>query len=313
MEDNMSNSVVISGSNGFIGSHLAKYLCEKGYNVFALVVANDATTNTIRNIKGINIIKGDLFDLCSFENKIPMNPIAFFHFAWIGVSPELRGDIEIQKKNIDLTINSIKLASKLKAKKFIFPGSTFEYSFSNSIINRNTNPSPQDAYGATKLSARYYSQILCRKYGIDFIYSVISSIYSEDRIDNNVITYTIRSLLRNEKPALTQLKQKWDYVHINDVVDAFESIIRNGKKDAFYVIGHGDNCPLSEYIFKIRDLINPRLPLGIGEIPYSGDIIPMSCVDLSELKLDTGFEPKISFDQGIVNVIKKIKETEGLR
>lgn len=306
----MSNKVVISGGDGFIGSHLAKYLSNKGYEVFALVIPNNPATDKIRGIKRINIIEGDLFDLSSFENIIPINPVAFFHFAWIGVSPEQRKDIGLQMKNINITINAIKLANSIHAKKFIFPGSTFEYSYSNSIINRNTNPSPQDAYGATKISAKYYSQILCREYGIEFVYSVISSIYSEERIDNNVITYTIKSLLKREKPSLTSLEQKWDYVHINDVVDALEFIIRKGKKDSFYVIGHGDNCPLSEYIFKIRDLIAPELSLGIGEIPYTGNVIPMSCVDISELKRDTGFEPKVPFDEGIVNVIEKIKEME---
>lgn len=304
----MNDSVIISGGDGFIGSHMAKYLASVGYNVFAIVVPNNPNTKSIQNIQGVTIIEGDLFNTNSFINALPYNPIAFFHFAWIGVAPEQRKNMEVQKKNIDLTINAVMLANSIHAQKFIFPGSTFEYSYSGAVINRYACPSPQDAYGATKISAKYYSQILCEENGIDYIYCVISGIYSEDRIDNNVITYTIKSLLQGKKPALTKLEQKWDYVYIDDVIEAFECIIRKGKSNAFYVIGHGDNCPLSDYIYTIRDLIDKDLPLGIGEISYQNDIIPMSCVDLTELKEDTGFEPKVPFKIGIVNVIDKIKE-----
>ena len=304
----MNNSVIISGGDGFIGSHMAKYLANAGYDVFALVVPNNPNTKNIQSIQGVTIVEGDLFDINSFKNKLPSNPVAFFHFAWIGVAPEQRKITDVQKNNIELTINAVMLANSIHAQKFIFPGSTFEYSFSGTVINRYTNPSPQDAYGAAKISAKYFSQILCNEYGIDYMYCVISGIYSEDRLDNNVITYTINSLLQGKKPSLTKLEQKWDYVYIDDVVEAFEYIIRKGKNNAFYVIGHGDNCPLSEYIYTIRDLIDKKLPLGIGEIPYPNNSIPMSCVDLTELKEDTGFEPRVPFRIGIVKVIENIKK-----
>jgi nucleoside-diphosphate-sugar epimerase len=144
------------------------------------------------------------------------------------------------------------------------------------------------------------------------VYVVISGIYSADRLDSNVITYSINKLLDGECPSLTKLEQLWDYVHIDDVVMGLRLIIDKGKDNAFYVIGHGDNWPLANYIYKIRDAIDPTLVLGIGDVPYKDGKIPMSCVDLSEMKRDTGFEPKISFEIGILEMIESIKRSRGM-
>lgn len=73
-------------------------------------------------------------------------------------------------------------------------------------------------------------------------------------------------------------------------------------------MGHGDNWPLYKYIEIIHKKIDPRLPLGIGEVPYSNGILPCSCIDLTDIHKDTGFEPKIDFDKGISLVIDRIKE-----
>ena len=142
---------------------------------------------------------------------------------------------------------------------------------------------------------------------IDFVYAIVAGIYAADRRDNNVIFYTIDKLLRGEKPMLTRLEQLWDYVYIDDVMDAFFLIGEKGKGGAVYAIGHGDNWALSNYIDIIHRAINPELPLGIGEVPYTSDVMPSSCIDLTDIERDTGFRPKIDFETGISRVIKRIR------
>ena len=107
-------------------------------------------------------------------------------------------------QNVELSVNTVKLASAIKAQKFVFPGSTMEYVYYGKPLDQNAVPSPLNAYGVAKISARYACSVLCREMDLSFVYVVISSIYSEDRNDNNVIYYTISRLLRREKPSLTR-------------------------------------------------------------------------------------------------------------
>lgn len=303
----MNKTVVISGADGFIGSHLSKHLVKCGYEVYALSLSDSPTIGRIKDCTGINIVECDSDNYKNAARALPYKPRAFFHLAWIGVSPENRKSAQLQKANLDLVINAVNLAHEIDAQMFIFPGSTMEYSYSNHIINADAPPSPQNAYGAAKIAAKYFCEVMCKQYEIPFIYTVISGIYAADRIDNNVIYYTISSLLKGEKPKLTRLEQLWDYVHIDDVVKAFSLILEKGRGGSFYSIGHGDNQPLYKYIFKIRDIINPELPLGVGEVPYESNRLPMSVVDLTALQEDTGFIPHVDFETGIKEVIEEIK------
>ena len=282
----MKKDIVITGGDGFLGSHLARCLSELGYNVYALVIPNSPTKYRVEGINKVCVIECDLEEYEAVIKEIPQYPKAFFHFAWSGVTPNSRKSLSMQKENISLSLKAVALAHAIGAEKFIFPGSTMEYSFSGRPINRNTAPSPQNAYGSVKIATKYLCEEMCREYNISFIYIVISGIYSEDRTDNNVIYYTISSLLKGETPRFTKLEQLWDYVHINDVIDAMLRVIDYGKNGGFYPIGHGDNWPLANYVLMIRDIINPNAKLAIGEVPYENNMLPMSYVDMEETKID---------------------------
>lgn len=301
-------SIIITGGDGFVGSHLARSFAKQGVEVYALTIPNSPTVMRIQNVQGITVIQKDLMDIQELSLELPQEPIAFIHLAWSGVSPENRSGIAAQKRNIDLCLRAVELAAKLRAKKFIFPGSTMEYSCCQQPINSNSIPSPQNAYGAAKISARYMCEIACKEVQLPFIYVVITGIYAADRKDNNVIYYVISELLNGRRPSLTSLEQIWDYVYIDDVIRAFHLIVEKGKGGAFYGIGHGDNWALSNYIYQIRDIIDPSLPLGVGEVPYVNSQMLSSCVDMSSLKKDTGFVPQIPFEVGIRKVIEKMKE-----
>lgn len=302
-------TVVITGGDGFIGSQLVRYFSEQGMAVYALTVPNSPTVSRIEGFPYVTVLQGDLSDTTRLAAELPQGPEAFLHLAWAGVSPESRNSVDFQAPNIALCLQAVRLAGAIDAKRFVLPGSTMEYSYCGQAINDHTCPSPQNAYGAAKISARYLCAAMCEELKIPYIYVVITGIYAADRRDSNVIYYTISELLQGKRPTLTALEQCWDYVYIDDVVQAFYLIATKGKPGAFYGIGHGDDWPLSNYIFQIRDAIDPSLPLGIGELPYKDSQLPSSCVDMASLKKDTGFIPKIPFEVGIKRVIERIKET----
>ena len=303
-------TAVVTGANGFIGVNLIKRLLMENIHIYAFVLENEELKQELSGCDGVSIIR------CNLENPdissidIPDDVDVFYHFAWIGVRPEDRKNFYTQYKNIQMTLNCLYLAKNHKIHRFIMPGSTNEYLYSKAEINSKCIPSPRDDYGSTKVALRYLAKQYASDNGIEFIYAVISGIYSEQRRDSNVISYTIDKLLKKERPSLTKLEQKWDYVHIDDAVEALYLIGEKGKNGKLYAIGHGDNQPLSEYIKTISKKIDPSIPLGIGDVPYSGTELPMSCVDLTDLREDTGFETKISFEDGVSRMIDNWKQLE---
>ena len=300
-------TIAITGADGFIGRNLVSFLRNKGYEVLALVYPDSPTKDMFLTWPGVHTFEYAYSDPVEpIVSGLPQ-PEVFYHFAWQGVRPEQRGDFSLQYENIRITRNALQLAAAIGAKKVVIPGSTSEYLYWGKPINEHAAPSPQNAYGSVKVAIRYLASACAEQLGLDLIYAVITGVYSEQRRDDNVIYYTVDRLLRGEKPSLTRLEQKWDYIHIDDLLEALYLIGLKGKPGAFYAVGHGDNRPLADYIEMIRQRIDPALPLGLGEVPYQREILPSSCVDLTRLQSDTGFVPRVDFAEGIDRVIQAMK------
>ena len=299
--------ILITGADGFIGHNLVNKLLNEGKEIYGIVFPGNDIYKTEFNEK-LHIKCMDLNQVMNHVKEFPNDIDTMYHFAWAGVKPELRNDLDVQMMNVNMTLDCMKLAIAIGIKKIVFPGSTNEYLYYGKPLNKDAVPSPNNAYGAAKIALRYLCSDFALRNNIEFIYTIIAGIYAADRRDNNVIFYTIDKLLHNQKPSLTKLEQLWDYVYIDDVMDALFLVGEKGRGGKVYAIGHGDNWELNNYIKIIHQKINPQLPLGIGEIPYDSDILPCSCIDLTDIEHDTGFIPKIDFEEGISRVITKIKE-----
>ena len=228
--------------------------------------------------------------------------------AWAGVSTTYKNEALTQAQNILYGLKVLEYAEKNQIKKVVIPGSAAEVSCGQGVITGYETPAPSDLYSASKVATRFVCQTYARQHNIDLVWTLITSIYGPGRNDNNLITYAIKSLLKGEKPSFTGLEQQWDYLYIDDLISALKALGEKGLGGKVYPVGSGEHRKMNEYVYILRDKINPKLPLGIGDYPYKNpDKIDNQVLDISELKKDTGFEAKFSFDQGIEKTIEYFK------
>ncbi len=289
----MSKNIILTGSTGFIGSHLLNCLCENGYTVYCLV------SKKFESPKNGKII----YCICNYDTwnaELPdIEYEAFIHLGWGGVDNKEKNDKDLQVKNLYNSIAALDKAYFLKCKCFIGIGTVAEYSLQNDIIDYTLKQAPNDIYGACKTATHYILETIARQRKQDFIWVILPSTFGPGRSEDNILTYTIKKLLNSEKPAFGKLEQKWDFLYVSEVARALVCILEKGNRNDVYGIGSGEFHSLREYIEKIRDLINPELPLGIGERMEESEKSISSCVSIRKLQQDTGFVPKISFEEGI--------------
>lgn len=298
--------VIITGGTGFIGAWLTKEMLSNGIEVI-LLVRDKAKAKSMHG----NSVQ--CIELYSEEyNHFAMEAFdidAFYHLAWEGVAPEKKNDRKIQIRNIDLALEMLELAKTIGAKRFIATGTVAEYAFCEDVMDVYAKQTPNDLYGASKTAAHYMLETWARSQGISFNWIVIPSTFGEGRRDNNILTYTIKTLLKGEKPSYGYLTQMWDFLYVGEVVRALRLIGEKGVEGKIYAIGSGVYEPLSYYVQTIRDIINPELPLGIGDKPALSDKAFSSCVSIKELTQDTGFVPQVSFEEGIRYTIDYYKNS----
>lgn len=301
---------IVTGGTGFIGSWLIQELLNNDYEVTAIVRDRKRLLPKIIENNYCKVIEKSIEKLTKDDFERESKYDAFYHLAWGGVSPEQKNDINLQLNNISMSIRALEISSKLNCDKFIATGTVAEYVFCNDIMDVNAKQTPNDMYGAAKVSTQYFLEVKSRQLQIPFVWVVVPSTFGERRNDNNIITYTIKTLLKGEKPCYGNLEQMWDFLYVGEVVRAIRLIGEKGKTEKIYGIGSGEYRALSEYITRIRDIINPKLELGIGEKPAKSGQIFSSCVNTYDLIKDTGFLPEVSFNNGITRTIEWFRNVE---
>ena len=303
--------VLVLGANGFLGSRLSIALADQGCQVIALVDRR-YPCDIIKNHSGIYIQEFILEEVETLrDDQIFGGVDTLYHFAWAGVNAQVRNESMIQVQNIMFGLNVMEFANRYNIRRVIMPGSAAEVSCGEGIITGLESPAPSDMYSAAKVATRYVCQAYARQHNIELIWTLITSIYGPERNDNNLITYVIQSLLKGDKPSTTGLEQKWDYLYVDDLIHALVLLGEKGVGGKVYPIGSGEHKQMREYVEIIRDIINPALPLGIGDIPYKNpDKIDNQVLDISLLKHDAGFSVRYDFFRGIhetINYFKKLK------
>lgn len=304
------NRVIVTGATGFIGQWLVDELLRR--NIEVVVVVRNAgrlKPDWLKN-KRFEFIEKNFLDLTAedFTKKSNSNYDVWFNLAWNGVGVNFKDNYKVQVLNLDISIHLFKLCSAISCDKFVASGTVAEYVFSPDIMNFDEMQTPNDMYGATKVALHYYLGVLSRQMGQPYVWAIIPSTFGEYRNDSNIITYTIRKLLKGEKPIYGNLEQLWDFLYVADVVNALIVIAEKCQFDGqTYGIGSGIYKKLKEYICEIRDCIDPSLPLGIGENPIMNTKTFSSCVNIERLVNDTGFSPKVSFADGIKKTIEYMK------
>ena len=308
MKQQKKETVVVTGATGFIGSHLLRTLLDLDYNVVAIVRENSKSCYRLpKNVNNLEIIFGDLANIDDLIYKFQhIKADVFYHLAWSGVGNAVRNDTG-QLRDIDITVNMMNLAKAIDCVRWIGTGSQAEYGVLNRPIREEDIYFPTTLYGTTKLSACMLSQLLGKQLGMSPIWARIFSIYGPSDNRGWMLTELICSLLQGKVPKLTEGDQLWDYLYVDDAVDALIALASNTVPQGIYNIGSGKSQPIRSIVELVRDKIDTSLKLTFGDVPYRNDQIMHLEADISKIMQYTGWSPKVSMQEGIDSTISYIK------
>lgn len=299
--------VIITGGTGSIGIALIQKFISEKINVVVICREKSKRIARIPNSSYVTVIKCNIENIKDLPKLIQGKYDVFYHLAWADTFGEGRNNIDSQMRNIEYTLAAVEVAAKLGCKRFVGAGSQAEYGRFEGSLNAMTPTFPENGYGIAKLCAGQLSRIRCRQLGMEHIWTRVLSIYGPCDGEKTMISTVIRQLLEGKRPSCTRGEQLWDYLYAKDAGTAFYLLGEKGKDQKVYCIGSGRAKPLKDYICCVRDMIDPQLPVGFGEIPYGEKQVMHLCADIEELTADTGFLPQYSFQEGIKETIAWMK------
>lgn len=296
-----------------LGLALTRLLIQKGIRVAVLVNPASPRKNNIQSDPLVEMIECGLSDLGQAKARLKEEDYdAFFHFGWEGTFGDARDDMYLQTRNINHTLDAVKLAAELGCSVFVGAGSQAEYGRVSGRLTPDMKTEPENGYGIAKLCAGRMSRIACQRQGMRHIWVRVLSTYGPFDGMHTMVASGIRQLLLGEPPSYTKGEQMWDYLYCDDAANAFYLSALKGRDGAVYCLGSGKARPLKEYITEIRDIVSPGAEIRLGERPYAKGQVMYLCADITALREDTGFKPETPFKEGVIETLRWIRKNEGL-
>ena len=309
-----NTNVLVTGADGFIGSHVAKSLIEKGAEVTTIVRDIKKNNNIdVLNIKNrINVIHGDLVNFVDCERAVNEYDIEFcFHIAAQAiVGPANRSPLSTFESNIKGTWNILEACRISKGVKgLVVASSDKAYGQQKKLPYTEDSPlSGYFPYDASKACAEMLARSYFMAYKLPLAITRNANTYGPADMNlSRIIPDVILRLIRNEQPVIrSDGTPERDYMYIKDAVNAYFTLAENlSRKEVIgqpFNFGTGNPINVLDLYNKIIKLMGKNVkPKILGEAKNE---IDKQYLDSGKARKILGWKPEYTLDQGLKETIE---------
>jgi len=316
--------VLVTGADGFIGSHLAEALVKKGFHVRALALYNSFNSwgwlDDSPYQKDMEIITGDVRDpfLC---NTITKDIDTVFHLAaLIAIPYSYVAPQAYVETNISGTLNICQAAKENNCARIIQTSTSEVYGTAQFVPINETHPMrPQSPYSATKIASDNIALSYYYAFNSPVVIARPFNTYGPRQSARAVIPTIISQILSGQnKINLGDLRPTRDFNFVSDTCDGLIGI---AEADLDIVQGQsfnicsGNEISILELVNKIKKLMNSQIQIEeVNERVRPADSEVFRLLgDYSKLKKATNYSSKIDFESGLVDTINWFCNSENLK
>lgn len=308
------NKVLITGATGFIGSHLTQRLIPEGFEVGIIKRERSDAWRIKDLLDKIVVYDVDLRNTQEVSKAVShFRPDVIFHLAtYYAVEHESQEVSPMVDTNVLGTVNLLEASKESMVKLFVNTSSCFVYKESENKLSENDALSPLNLYALTKIQAEQACSFYAEKYGLKAITFRIFPPYGPADHERRLIPYVIKSLLDEERLKLTTGGQRWDFVYVEDIVDAYFKLLSVpdlSRKHEIFNIGTENVISVREVVSRIKDIIGSELEPDWGAIPHRKNEVWFTCADMSKSENILGWQSKIQIlEEGLEHTVEWYKK-----
>jgi len=295
-----SQRVLVTGGGGFIGANLANKLAENN-DVIAL---DDGYLGTPENVsEDVEYVEQSVLD-----DDLPTDVDVVFHLAALS-SYAMHEDNPTHgaRVNVEGFVNTVEQARDDGC-------DTVVYASTSSIYGSRTEPSPEDmdvtvntGYEASKMARETYAEYFQNHYDLTLAGMRFFSVYqgyggAEEHKGEyaNVIAQFADDLASGDAPKLYgDGEQTRDFTHVDDIVRGLV-LAAEHELNGVYNLGTGEAYDFNTVVEMLNDELGTDIEPEYVENPIPKDVyVHDTCADFSRMHDATGWEPEISFEEGI--------------
>jgi len=296
--------ILVTGGAGFIGSHIAEYLVQRGDDVTVLDNLNTGKKKNLTTINDkINFVNGDIRDYKLLEKLVNDVTGVFHEAALASVQQSFNMKDEYFDVNVNGMENILKLAKEYEFKVVYASSSSVYGSLQKIPIKEDDDRKPINPYAQTKLEDEYlakkYAEMSVRVIGLRY-FNVFGKRQSKEYA--GVIKLFLERIQQKMPPKINgDGLQTRDFVHIDDVVRANILAMDSKVNHEFFNVGTGNSI-------SILDLANAIINAsGLSLKPIHGPELSgdarASQADIALIRKLLNWEPKMRLDSWLTKII----------
>ena len=303
--------LVVTGATGFIGANLCHYFVQRGYRVIAL----EGLTRAPWRLKGISSLETTKIDLCDAQAVSSLferlRPSVVFNCAAYGAYPSQVDYQQIYRVNFEGLRNVLQaLQGKEYLKALIHAGSSSEYGDRCNSPDELLAPLPDSHYAVSKVAATSLIQYYGRKLSVPAWSLRIYSVYGPFEESSRLIPRLLTSIDQGKWPPLVDPNISRDFIHIDDVNAAFETIMNQSDtlaKGEVFNLGTGKCTTLGELVTLCAELFSIKAEPHWGSMANRGWDHPDWFAKIDKVTQLTGWQPRISLAEGLLKTMNWFK------
>lgn len=311
--------VLVTGADGFIGSHLTESLLEKGYEVKAFTMYNSFNTwgwlDTLQKQKldQIEIFSGDVRDPNGVREAMKGVDGVFHLAALIAIPFSYHSPDSYVDTNIKGTLNVLQAARELATERIMITSTSEVYGTAQYVPIDEKHPfQGQSPYSATKIGADRLAESFYRSFNLPVSIVRPFNTYGPRQSARAVIPTIISQLLSGkEEIKLGSLTPTRDFNYVKDTAAGFIAIAESSKTIGEEInIATQQEISIGDLAREIIEQINPKAKIVCDQQrlrPEKSEVNRLLGAN-AKIKELTDWKPQYTFSQGIAETIEWIKE-----
>ena len=306
----MGETILITGGAGFIGSHLAERLLDRGRRVVCLDLFDTFYDPAVkrRNVAAAlahpryRLVEGDIRDERLANDLMgEERPAVVVHLAArAGVRPSIEQPLLYQDVNVRGTAVALDACVRAGVDRFVFASSSSVYGNNEKVPFSEDDPvdHPISPYAATKKAGELLGYTWHHLHGIHFWGLRFFTVFGPRQRPEMAIHKFTRAIDRGEEvPLFGDGASRRDYTYIGDILDGLERCVERVRGHEILNLGESRTTTLSELV----DMISRGLgkPARIRRLPAQPGDVEQTWADVSRARTLIGYEPRTSVEEGL--------------
>jgi len=304
--------ILVTGSAGFIGSHVAHALLDDGHGVVGLDNFNDYYSVSLKEARHAKLeerngyvgIRGDLADIQLLTSNFQQHkPDRVCHLAaQAGVRYSLENPFAYEQSNLAGHLNILECCRHHEVSRLVYASSSSVYGGNKKVPFSEDDPvdHPVSFYAATKKANELMAHSYTHLYGIQSIGLRFFTVYGPwGRPDMAYWLFTEAMLKGKSIKVFNHGDMKRDFTYIDDIVLGVKAALFADGLDPYEIFNLGNNQPerLMDMIQYLGDAlgIEPQMEM----LPMQPGDVPITFANIERAKSKLGYQPTTCLEEGL--------------